>query len=122
MAAHGRVPREKVRCGRSCRGLRVAAARRGEHGSQASDECAAVHHSIARATSDGGMVRPSAKTAWVIRVEAIVRTSPRSWTSLERTLQLIKMVVVVPGHDRNKVVDCHPPIAAYPAALRLIGR
>src|SRR5262249_16616518 len=42
-----------------------------------------------------------------------------SRTSFEGTLQLIEVVVVVPGHNRNKLIDCDPSVTAYPGALPL---
>src|SRR5215831_12492816 len=45
-----------------------------------------------------------------------------SGTPFERALQLIQMVVVVPGHDRNKLIDCDPSLTAHPGALPLNSR
>src|SRR5262249_38682109 len=42
--------------------------------------------------------------------------------ALEPALQLIQMVVVVPGHDRNKLIDCDPSLTAHPGALPLNSR
>jgi len=58
--------------------LRLAGERSGEQCCEARDECAALHHSItwsARSSSDGGMVRPSARAVFRLNAKTLQRTA-----------------------------------------------